>query len=775
MNRHTHRTCWIALLALLVSLCGPGLPAALADDGPPPPPDDAPSVPAAPAASTPTACAAQVATASSHTPQPINDFSTITSSVTVSTTFNFVWSIRVVTVLTHTANGNLDLTLVSPAGTRVLLAANQGGSNDNVFAGTNWRDTDDAPVTDFAFANNVTATQLSPQEPLGALRGEDANGDWKLVIHDGTAGDQGMLQSWFVQVTGLNHAPDVTSSATFTSTGSFPIPDFGVLAVAPLTVPALPDPITALSVSTVLTHARPGTLVAFLVAPSNSFTVTLSSSNGLTATNAFAGTLWDDRAARADPLALVTTHHYTAGQLASPLAPEEPLSALLNTSATGTWQLKVIDVTSDGQSGVIGPVVLHVQTGHCFPNLSVDLNNRPGFPRVGQSAALIFGAANTSLTATSISLTATLNPQMRFQSVQTGSWSCSAPPVNTAGGDIHCTRASLGAHQEEVITATITAPSLPGEAPFTATVSSSLPDTDPTNNTLVRLLTTYVQSANGSPVDVVSSTGALDEGGQDAFDTWGQLRLAVYAGSSLLTDTTRLNFGLAFSGPGHRWHTTTPATLGGVQVERQLLAPADQNWVRYVDTFHNTSGVARSLRVGWGGNLGSDGDTNVQASSSGDLFITAGDTWAVTQEGAPGEPAGDSPVGYAVRSPADSSYQGPVVFEGGGITTTWTGTGDDELGHLFSFNLAPGQTRRLAYFVYRGLAEDTQGSVDCQFYNNCVTPAVGAEVALADSTVAALVSQPVLCDLTFPERTSLVNWPGLALDCGDLFLPVLSR
>src|SRR5205085_12504373 len=154
MNRHTYRTHWIALLALLASLCGPGLPDALADD---PPPPDSIDAPAALAASVPTACVVNAATATNHTPQPINDFTTITSSVTVSTSFNFVWSIRVVTVLTHTANGNLDLTLVSPAGTRVLLAANQGGSSDNVYAGPNWRDTDDVPVTDFAFTNNVTA------------------------------------------------------------------------------------------------------------------------------------------------------------------------------------------------------------------------------------------------------------------------------------------------------------------------------------------------------------------------------------------------------------------------------------------------------------------------------------------------------------------------------------------------------------------------------------------------------------------------------------------
>jgi hypothetical protein len=206
-----------------------------------------------------------------------------------------------------------------------------------------------------------------------------------------------------------------------------------------------------------------------------------------------------------------------------------------------------------------------------------------------------------------------------------------------------------------------------------------------------------------------------------------------------------------------------------------MLAPPDQNWVRYVDTFQNQSGAPRNLFVTWGGDLGSDANTHVQASSSGDAGITAGDTWAVTQEGVPPAAATDSPVGYLLRSPADSSYLGPVEFGDTVITTTWPFSGDDALGHLFTFSLAPGQTRRLAYFVYRGLAEGTPGSVDCVFYANCVTPAVGAQVALADTTLAALAGQPALCDLSFAERASLVNWPGLALACRDLFLPTLTR
>jgi amidase len=266
----------------------------------------------------------------------------------------------------------------------------------------------------------------------------------------------------------------------------------------------------------------------------------------------------------------------------------------------------------------------------------------------------------------------------------------------------------------------------------------------------------------------------MDEGGTDAFDTWGGLRVAVFSGNTLLIDTNDLDFGLVFSLPGN-WHSTLAPDLGNVQISRQIAAPTDQNWVRYVDTFHNTSGATRTLFVDWGGNLGSDSGTHVQASSSGDAFITAGDTWAVTQEGLPPAAAGDSPVGYALRSPGDLSYLGPVISSDPVITATWPLSESDDLSHLYTFSLAPGQTRRLAYFVYRGLAENTPGPYDCAFYGGCVTPAIGAEVALADSTLSALAAQPAFCDLGVVERASLVNWPGLALGGCDVFLPVLLR
>ena len=137
---------------------------------------------------------------------------TITSAIAVPSILSGPILILTVNLdVTHTACGNLDITLQSPAGTVVTLTTDNGGSLDNLFAGTRFSDTadfdgavpyvtNDDMVTDHPYVNNVTAFELVPEEPLGAFRGENAGGVWVLTIHDDTNGDGGMLNSWELEI-----------------------------------------------------------------------------------------------------------------------------------------------------------------------------------------------------------------------------------------------------------------------------------------------------------------------------------------------------------------------------------------------------------------------------------------------------------------------------------------------------------------------------------------------------------------------------------------------
>jgi hypothetical protein len=144
--------------------------------------------------------------------------------------------------------------------------------------------------------------------------------------------------------------------------------------------------------------------------------------------------------------------------------------------------------------------------------------------------------------------------------------------------------------------------------------------------TMVALAETIIYSANGNEWDVEDITGdddgSIDDGSDDAFDGYGMISLHVEdgIGSNLGTDIVLDGFGLTWDS-GRRFATTTPVTLGDIRVHRDLYAPAASDYMRYIDTFTNTSGAVRRVWTAWGGNLGSDSWTTIAATSSGDLNI----------------------------------------------------------------------------------------------------------------------------------------------------------
>ena len=90
------------------------------------------------------------------------------------------FDVNVRTFIAHTFAADVDMTVVSPAGTVVTLTTDNGAGNDNVFDGTLWDDqanpggqvpytTNAGIVTDNPYVNGVVASPLAPEEPLPAL------------------------------------------------------------------------------------------------------------------------------------------------------------------------------------------------------------------------------------------------------------------------------------------------------------------------------------------------------------------------------------------------------------------------------------------------------------------------------------------------------------------------------------------------------------------------------------------------------------------------------
>src|SRR3954449_13622377 len=133
------------------------------------------------------------------------------------------------------------------------------------------------------------------------------------------------------------------------------VPANGV-ATSTIAVSGLAPHIHDVDVLTNLPHTQPDEVDMTVTSPAGTV-VTLTTDNGASFDNVFAGTRWDDSAApggvptaSSAPLAgHVQIHPYSNGVTASPLAPEEALGAFLGENPNGTWTITVSD---DGTSGV---------------------------------------------------------------------------------------------------------------------------------------------------------------------------------------------------------------------------------------------------------------------------------------------------------------------------------------------------------------------------------------------------------------------------------------
>ena len=141
-------------------------------------------------------------------PLSIPDLSSATSHVAVSAFNARIAKATVSLHLNHTFVGDLNLTLVSPLGKTVRLAARRGSSGDGY--GTNCSPVTARTTFDDSSRNLLTAFvapyvgTFKPEEPLAEFIGDEGNGLWALVLEDAAANDTGALVCWTLTLTPAN-------------------------------------------------------------------------------------------------------------------------------------------------------------------------------------------------------------------------------------------------------------------------------------------------------------------------------------------------------------------------------------------------------------------------------------------------------------------------------------------------------------------------------------------------------------------------------------------
>ncbi|GEM_PF-1629650 len=179
----------------------------------------------------------------------------------------------------------------------------------------------------------------------------------------------------------------------------------------------------------------------------------------------------------------------------------------------------------------------------------------------------------------------------------------------------------------------------------------------------------------------------------------------------------------------NRQYVYPAQTIGGLSVYRKVYVPTNDQYIRWTNFFTNTTGAPITFTMVTSNNLGSDSNTVIVSSSSGDAVVTTGDLWATTFQNYSGGTSTDPRIGH--------------VFQGTGAPTPVSFTnfadGDDNPYWAYSITLNPGQTKAIVNYA------TGQGSK--------------AAAATQAAAIAAFGAKPQQC-FSATELGQIVNFVG---------------
>ncbi len=299
---------------------------------------------------------------------------------------------------------------------------------------------------------------------------------------------------------------------------------------------------------------------------------------------------------------------------------------------------------------------------------------------------------------------------------------------------------------------------------------------------------TRVPSADGQFWDIQDTSpwsqdsGGIATGGQsNPFNGFGYLKMQVARPDNAVLARNQYlrGFGLHHDGKG-RFDSITPVLVEGVAVDRNITTQPHTNYLRYVDTFTNTAGEDRVVRVAWGGAVGAYQDGGLAAvatTSDGDRVIELDDAFVTMMQNAKGSSSPfNGPSGHGPSAHVIGTARGLVTsigdMYGDPFETRWPGFDPAHVAYVFTLRLRPGQSSSLMTFVVKGRSEiyDPRGGYPLPFKDALITgsapyagkdadiPAAGSEIASVTETAKRLAAGPDTQGLTPLQRSRIVNW-----------------
>ena len=300
---------------------------------------------------------------------------------------------------------------------------------------------------------------------------------------------------------------------------------------------------------------------------------------------------------------------------------------------------------------------------------------------------------------------------------------------------------------------------------------------------------TRVPSSDGQFWDIqdtsawAQDSGGIATGGRSyPFNGFGYLKVQVSAPGRPPAHRNQYlrGFGLSFDGVD-RFDSITPLLQDGIVISRAIMAPRDASYLRYFDTFTNTTTGERIVQIAWGGAAGAyedGGKVAVAITSSGDRRIDAADSFVTVMQNARSVadpihgPSGHGPSAHVLGSKTAGLRTGVGDMYADPFVDRYPGYDPAHIGYLYTLRLAPGETAALVTFVVKGLSEvyDPRGGYPIPIKDGLVTgeavyagpdakiPAAGSEIARVTEVARELVSHPDFRGLTPRQHAQIVNW-----------------
>lgn len=246
----------------------------------------------------------------------------------------------------------------------------------------------------------------------------------------------------------------------------------------------------------------------------------------------------------------------------------------------------------------------------------------------------------------------------------------------------------------------------------------------------------------------------------DSWDGWGALFVGPGGDASLANQYFSANDDSCLREDGDRELVFPALPLNGLTVQRKLFVPATGVGGRLLQLLTNRGSkpVTTSVQIGDtksladAGDLGSDEDTAVRASSSGDVSLTPADLWAVTSDHADAGPDNaDFALAHVLDGPGGRQRVDFAVLAG-----TEVGVGDNPQDNLAwrwdGVTIQPGQTLALVSFeIQQGVAgrdaatEDAAAASQANAYQAAAPATLFASMTRSEQAAVSNWANPVKC------------------------------